>query len=110
MANGGEIVQPIGADAPEITEPFRDPSGNVLGLYQEPVGSGRVEGRPQKQRKNPRDAGDDGPFRGVTESAMRADAGAAEFEDEIGDHGKVDEEQDELADRGSVKEFVDFER
>ena len=63
-----------------------------------------------KARKNPRDAGDDGPFRGVTESAMRADAGAAEFEDEIGDHGKVDEEQDELADRGSVKEFVDFER
>ena len=36
MANGGEIVQPIGADAPEITARFRDPGGNVLGLYQEP--------------------------------------------------------------------------
>jgi len=36
VANGGEIVQPIGADAPEITARFRDPSGNVLGLYQEP--------------------------------------------------------------------------
>ena len=35
--NGGEIVQPIGADAPEITAQFRDPDGNVLGLYQEPA-------------------------------------------------------------------------
>jgi predicted enzyme related to lactoylglutathione lyase len=34
-AHGGEIVQPIGADAPEITARFRDPAGNVLGLYQE---------------------------------------------------------------------------
>src|SRR5260370_24791798 len=33
VANGGEIVQPIGADAPEITARFRDPAGNVLGLY-----------------------------------------------------------------------------
>jgi predicted enzyme related to lactoylglutathione lyase len=40
VANGGEIVQPIGADAPEITARFRDPSGNVLGLYQEPPRSG----------------------------------------------------------------------
>ena len=37
VANGGEIVQPIGADAPEITARFRDPGGNVLGLYQNPV-------------------------------------------------------------------------
>ena len=36
-ANGGEIVQPIGQDAPEITARFRDPGGNVLGLYQEPA-------------------------------------------------------------------------
>ena len=36
IAQGGEIVQPIGADAPEITARFRDPAGNVLGLYQEP--------------------------------------------------------------------------
>ena len=34
VANGGEIVQPIGADAPEITARFRDPAGNVVGLYQ----------------------------------------------------------------------------
>jgi predicted enzyme related to lactoylglutathione lyase len=37
IANGGEIVQPIGADAPEITARFRDPGGNVLGLYQNPA-------------------------------------------------------------------------
>jgi len=36
VAAGGEIVQPIGADAPEITARFRDPGGNVIGLYQEP--------------------------------------------------------------------------
>jgi uncharacterized protein len=36
VANGGEIVHPIGADAPEITARFRDPAGNVLGLYQQP--------------------------------------------------------------------------
>ncbi len=36
-ANGGEIVQSIGADAPEITARFRDPGGNVVGLYQQPA-------------------------------------------------------------------------
>jgi predicted enzyme related to lactoylglutathione lyase len=37
VAQGGEIVQPIGADAPEITARFRDPGGNVIGLYQQPA-------------------------------------------------------------------------
>ena len=36
QVHGGEVVQPIGADAPEITARFRDPAGNVFGLYQEP--------------------------------------------------------------------------
>jgi len=36
QSNGGKIVQPIGADAPEITARFSDPDGNILGLYQEP--------------------------------------------------------------------------
>ena len=36
IAHGGALVQPIGADAPEITARFRDPGGNVIGLYQEP--------------------------------------------------------------------------
>ena len=34
IANGGD--QPIGADAPEITARFRDPAGNIIGIYQEP--------------------------------------------------------------------------
>jgi predicted enzyme related to lactoylglutathione lyase len=33
---GGDIVQPVGVDAPELTARFRDPGGNVLGLYEEP--------------------------------------------------------------------------
>jgi predicted enzyme related to lactoylglutathione lyase len=36
VASGGEITQPIGADAPEITARFRDPAGNIMGLYQNP--------------------------------------------------------------------------
>jgi predicted enzyme related to lactoylglutathione lyase len=35
--HGGTIVQPVGLDAPEITARFRDPSGNIFGLYQEPA-------------------------------------------------------------------------
>jgi uncharacterized protein len=37
IAQGGEIVQPIGVEAPEITARFRDPGGNVIGLYQPPA-------------------------------------------------------------------------
>jgi predicted enzyme related to lactoylglutathione lyase len=36
VAHGGELVQPIGCDPPETTARFRDPGGNVIGLYQEP--------------------------------------------------------------------------
>ena len=36
VAHGAEIVQPLGADAPEITVRFRDPGGNVIGVYQQP--------------------------------------------------------------------------
>ena len=35
--HGGEIVQGVGADAPEVTARFRDPAGNIMGLYQEPT-------------------------------------------------------------------------
>ncbi len=45
IANGGEIVQPMGKDAPEITARFRDPAGNVIGLYQEPSRGGAA-GKP----------------------------------------------------------------
>jgi uncharacterized protein len=37
VASGGQVVQPIGGDAPEITARFRDPGGNLIGLYQEPA-------------------------------------------------------------------------
>jgi hypothetical protein len=37
VTHGGGIVQPIGVDAPEITARFRDPGGNVIGLYQQPA-------------------------------------------------------------------------
>jgi hypothetical protein len=37
QANGGRIVQRVGADAPEITARFSDPAGNIFGLYQEPA-------------------------------------------------------------------------
>jgi predicted enzyme related to lactoylglutathione lyase len=43
IAHGGELVQPIGADAPEVTARFRDPAGNVIGLYQEPSRSSSSE-------------------------------------------------------------------
>jgi predicted enzyme related to lactoylglutathione lyase len=36
IADGGEIVQPIGVDSPVITARFRDPAGNIIGLYQQP--------------------------------------------------------------------------
>ncbi len=36
VAAGGNIVQPIGADSPEVTARFSDPAGNVIGLYEEP--------------------------------------------------------------------------
>jgi len=36
LENGGTIVQPTGADAPEMTARFSDPAGNILGLYEEP--------------------------------------------------------------------------
>lgn len=42
VANGGEIVQPIGMDAREITARFRDPGGNVISLYQQPAKPGRT--------------------------------------------------------------------
>jgi uncharacterized protein len=42
LTHGGELVQPIGADAPEITARFRDPAGNVIGLYQQPVAARRA--------------------------------------------------------------------
>jgi predicted enzyme related to lactoylglutathione lyase len=36
VAHGGEVHTPIGEHLPELTARFRDPYGNVFGLYQEP--------------------------------------------------------------------------
>lgn len=35
LARGGEVVEDVGAHPPEVTALFRDPAGNVLGLYQQ---------------------------------------------------------------------------
>jgi uncharacterized protein len=35
-AAGGEIVQPVDPNVPEVHLTFRDPAGNVLGIYQQP--------------------------------------------------------------------------
>ena len=37
VAHGGQIVQPIGKDHPEITARFTDPGGSVIGIYQQPA-------------------------------------------------------------------------
>jgi predicted enzyme related to lactoylglutathione lyase len=36
-ANGGEIVEPIHPGAPEVVARFRDPAGNLMGIYEEKV-------------------------------------------------------------------------
>ncbi len=36
VAAGGEIVRPVGADERERFAWFRDPAGNVLGIYEQP--------------------------------------------------------------------------
>jgi uncharacterized protein len=35
VAAGGAIVQPVDPDSPEVYLTFRDPAGNVLGIYQQ---------------------------------------------------------------------------
>lgn len=36
LAAGGEMVQPIDPNASEVFAWFRDPAGNVIGIYQQP--------------------------------------------------------------------------
>jgi predicted enzyme related to lactoylglutathione lyase len=42
VASGGEIVEPVHPGAPEIVARFRDPAGNVMGVYQEKGLAGRT--------------------------------------------------------------------
>ncbi len=41
-AGGGAIVQPVDPASPEVYALFRDPAGNVLGVYQERTLAGRA--------------------------------------------------------------------
>jgi predicted enzyme related to lactoylglutathione lyase len=36
VSAGGEIVEPVDADAREVVATFRDPAGNLMGIYQQP--------------------------------------------------------------------------
>src|SRR5712664_130719 len=36
VSAGGEIVKPVDPDAREVVATFRDPAGNVMGIYQQP--------------------------------------------------------------------------
>ncbi len=42
---GGEIVQPVVPHAREVVATFRDPAGNLIGIYQQP-GLAETEARP----------------------------------------------------------------
>ena len=44
VAHGGEIVEPVTPGAPEIVAHFRDPAGNLLGIYQDRALAGRSTG------------------------------------------------------------------
>jgi predicted enzyme related to lactoylglutathione lyase len=49
IAAGGEIVQPVNPDEHEVYALFRDPAGNVLGIYQQP---GLAESEAQQTTDN----------------------------------------------------------
>src|SRR5437660_6992471 len=44
VAAGGEIVEPVDQNAREVVATFRDPAGNLMGIYQQP-GLAEAEGR-----------------------------------------------------------------
>jgi predicted enzyme related to lactoylglutathione lyase len=35
VQHGGELIQPVGGEAPEVTARFRDPAGNVFGIFEQ---------------------------------------------------------------------------
>ena len=43
VAAGGEIVKPVHPRAREVVATFRDPAGNLIGIYQQP-GLAETEG------------------------------------------------------------------
>ncbi len=54
VAAGGEVAQPVDPHAREVVATFRDPAGNVLGIYQQP-GLAESEAResPARARRTP---------------------------------------------------------
>lgn len=46
VAAGGVIIEPVDPQAREVVATFRDPAGNVLGIYQQP-GLAEAEARPE---------------------------------------------------------------
>ena len=44
VSAGGEIVEPVGQNAREVVATFRDPAGNLMGIYEQP-GLAKTEGR-----------------------------------------------------------------
>jgi predicted enzyme related to lactoylglutathione lyase len=50
VSAGGEIVQPVDAHAREVVATFRDPAGNLIGIYQQP-GLAETEARESASRK-----------------------------------------------------------
>jgi predicted enzyme related to lactoylglutathione lyase len=49
VAAGGEIVKPVDADTREVVATFRDPAGNLIGIYQQP-GLAEAEARESSGR------------------------------------------------------------
>jgi uncharacterized protein len=49
IAAGGEIVQPVNPDEREVYALFRDPAGNILGIYQQ-AGLAETEAEPTADR------------------------------------------------------------
>jgi uncharacterized protein len=44
VSAGGEIIEPVDQNAREVVATFRDPAGNLMGIYQQP-GLAEAEGR-----------------------------------------------------------------
>jgi uncharacterized protein len=49
IAAGGTIVQPVNPDEKEVYALFRDPAGNVLGIYQQ-AGLAEIEAQPEARQ------------------------------------------------------------
>ena len=61
IASGGAIVQPVDPAGKERFATFRDPAGNVLGIYQQPgLAETEAAGREDRDTEDQQDAADHG--------------------------------------------------